>query len=265
MNMNLKDKVAIVTGAAKGIGRGIALKLAGEGSNIVVADILTDDAEAVAEQLVKMGTKSIALKLDVTSRKKIESVFARIMEEYKQIDILVTCAGVEQIPCSTIEIDEKEWDKVLNVNLKGALYCCQVAGREMMKRQYGKIITISSLNGKTGVPHTAAYNISKFGVIGLTKTLANELAPYNINVNSICPGLTDTELLARVWARRAAILNLDKEEIFNNAINHIPMKRLATADDIAKLAVFLASDHSSYITGEAMSVTGGLTEVQFSR
>jgi len=263
MNMNLEGKVALITGAAKGIGNGIALKLASEGANIVAADVLIKEAERVARQLVEMGTRSMALKLDVTSKKEIENVLTQIMDQYGKIDILVTCAGVEQIPCSAIEIDEKEWDKVLNINLKGTLYCCQVVGREMMKQKYGKIITISSLNGKTGVPYTVAYNISKFGVIGLTKTLANELAPYNINVNSICPGLTDTELLARVWERRASILGVSREEVYRSAINNIPLKRLGIPNDLGNIAVFLASDHSNYITGELIHVTGGLSEVVF--
>lgn len=211
--MKLQGRVALITGAAKGIGKGIALKLCAEGANIIVADILVDAAEETAQQLVKLGTNSIAAKLDVTAKMDIESLLARIMAEYKRIDILVTCAGVEQIPCSVVELDEKEWDRVLNINLKGVLYSCQVVAGEMIKQKYGKIITISSLNGKTGVPYTVAYNISKFGVIGLTKTLANELAIYNINVNSVCPGPTGTDLLEKVWKRRAAISGASKEEV----------------------------------------------------
>jgi NAD(P)-dependent dehydrogenase (short-subunit alcohol dehydrogenase family) len=265
VNKSLEGKVALVTGAAKGIGKGIALKLSQEGANIVVADILINEAEVVAQQLIEMGTKSMAIKLDVTSKQEIENVFALIMDRYRKIEILVTCAGTEQTPCSVIEIDEREWNHVLNVNLMGTLYCCQVVGREMIKQRYGKIITISSLNGKTGVPYTVAYNVSKFGVIGLTKTLANELAPYHINVSNICPGLTDTELLARVWNIRASMLGVSVEELYKNAIKNISLKRLAIPDDLGNLAVFLASDQSSYITGEIINVAGGLTEVVFSR
>lgn len=248
--MNLEGKVALITGGAKGIGRGIAFKLSNEGANRVVADILIKEAQEVAEELVELGTNSIALRLDVTSKKEIEDLLALIIDKYRKIDILVACAGIEQKPCPVIEIADEEWDRVLNINLRGVLYCCQFVGREMIKQKYGKIITISSLNGKTGVPYTVAYNVSKFGIIGLTKTLANELAAYNIFVNSVCPGPTNTELLERVWERKALILGVSKEQVYKNAIRNIPLQRLATADDIGDLVVFLASERSKYITGE---------------
>lgn len=247
--MRLNNKTAIVTGARRGIGRAIALALAREGANVVVSDISQKDCQKVVDEIEELGRKGLALKCDVSSSDDVENMVKRTVAEFGRVDILVNNAGI-LTSNPFLELTDEDWDKTLNVNLKGQFLCARAAAREMVKNKWGRIINIASISsGGCGIafPLIAHYTVSKGGVMALTKALALELTPQGINVNAICPGAVDTDIakgikeggqLAQVLAR-------------------IPKGRLGQPEDIASLAVFLASEESDYISGAAIVIDGG--------
>jgi NAD(P)-dependent dehydrogenase (short-subunit alcohol dehydrogenase family) len=246
----LKGKTAIVTGGRRGIGRAIALTLAGAGADIVIADIVTDDhkIEGVAAEIKKIGRRCLTIRADVSSRGDVEEMTRRASQRFHRIDILVNCAGV-WIPGQTlIETPEKNWDKVIDTNLKGTYFCCQAVGKVMVRQADGNIINLSSqvgLNPGTGV---GAYSVSKAGIIMLTRQLALELAAKNIRVNALAPGIVKTDFNREIWGNPEAERRLSLG---------VPLGRLAEPEDVARAAVFLASKDSSYITGSVIPVDGG--------
>ncbi|MEM2338952.1 MAG: glucose 1-dehydrogenase [Nitrososphaerales archaeon] len=248
--MKLKDKVAIVTGAGRGIGREIALLFANEGANIVVNDIAYESAQEVAKEIENMGRVALAIKADVSNSFNVNHMGQRVLEKFNRIDILVNNAGIPLVKPAE-EMNEDEWDKVLNVNLKGPFLCSTAVGKIMIKQKSGKIINISSIAGINAFPFRIAYCTSKAGLIMLTKVLAIEWAKYNINVNAIAPGYVKTEMIAELV--RKGVINYESLE------KRIPMGRLAAMSDIAKTALFLASDESNYINGSVIVVDGGWT------
>ena len=270
---NLEGKVALVTGAGgeHGIGRGIALRLAQEGADVVVTDITTKpyaDAEwgglpAVQAEIEAMECRALALTCDVTEEASVSSAMQKALETMGRVDILVNNAGAraagDRVP--VIDLPKNEWDRVLNVNLTGTFLCSQAAARHMLSRgDGGRIINISSTAGKRGVARFAAYCSSKFGVIGFTQSLAQELAPHNITVNAICPSLTNTERIghmASVLSDPSLPLEEATDNLLAKSLAGTPIGRLASPQDLARTVAFLASDEADFLTGLAIPVAGG--------
>ena len=244
--MELKDKVALVTGGGQGIGRVIGDNLAKFGAHVVLGDINLENAEKSAKAILANGGSASATLLNVADPENVKEVFDSIVKEFKPLDILVNNAGITKDGLF-VRMKEDDWDRVLAVNLKGSFLCGQQAAKQMMKQRQGAIVNIASIVGVMGNAGQANYSASKAGLIGLTKTMARELAPRNITVNAVAPGFIDTEM-TRV---------LD-EKIKDKLIEQIPLSRLGLPDDIAHSVAFLVSDRSSYITGQVMNVNGGM-------
>ncbi len=247
--MKLDNKIAIVTGARKGIGRAIALALAKEGANVVVSDVSQEDCQKVVTEIKALGRKGLALKCDVSSRVEVEDMIRRTVAEFGKVDILVNNAGVISFK-PFLELTDEDWDNTLNVNLKGQFLCARAVAGEMVKNKWGRIINVASISsGGCGIafPLIAHYTASKGGVMALTEALALELTPQGINVNAICPGAIDTDM-AKGTKESGQI---------EQVLLRIPKGRLGQPEDIANLAVFLASEESDYISGAAIVIDGG--------
>jgi NAD(P)-dependent dehydrogenase (short-subunit alcohol dehydrogenase family) len=247
--MRLSDKTAIVTGARRGIGRAIALALAREGANVVVSDISQKDCQKVVDEIERMGRRGLALKCDVSSSNDVEDMVKRTVAKFGRVDILVNNAGILTFK-PFLELTDEDWDKILNVNLRGQFLCARAAAREMTKNKWGRIINIASISsGGCGIafPLIAHYTASKGGVMALTEALALELTSQGINVNAICPGAIDTEMSKGV----------KESGQLAQLLARIPKGRLGQPEEIASLAVFLASEESDYISGAAIVIDGG--------
>lgn len=248
--MRFKDKVAIITGGNRGIGKGISLRLAKEGAKIVIAARDKTAAKNVMEEIQKYGQECIFIKTDVCNKKEVDGMVERVINKFSKIDILVNNAGVV-IRCPFLELSEEIWDKTLNINLKGYYLCAQAVAKEMVKRDKGgKIVNITSVQGLKVWPeyfHTP-YEVSKAGIIMLTKQLAYELAPYRINVNAIGPGPTKTELFNKI--------SKDPERI-KSVTKRIPLGRVAKPSDVAGAVAYLSSEDADYVTGITLFVDGG--------
>ncbi|HNR67108.1 MAG TPA: 3-oxoacyl-[acyl-carrier-protein] reductase [bacterium] len=242
----LQDQVALVTGAARGIGRTIALKFAENGAHLVLSDLDLAGAEGVAREIEALGRQAISVEADVSNLEQADQLVKRAIEHWGRIDILVNNAGITR-DSSLIRMDESQWDMVIRVNLKGTFNCLKAATRPMMKQKKGRIINISSVVGVMGNAGQANYAASKAGVIGLTKSAAKELAGRNILVNAVAPGFIETEMTLAL-----------PEKIIENYKTLIPLQRLGRPEDVAEVCVFLAGPHSSYITGQVIHVDGGM-------
>jgi NAD(P)-dependent dehydrogenase (short-subunit alcohol dehydrogenase family) len=247
--MKLDKRTAIVTGARRGIGRAIALALAKEGANVVVSDISQEDCQKVVSQIEKLGRKGLALKCDVTSTAEVEDMVRKTVEKFGKLDILVNNAGIIAFK-PFLELTDEDWDSILTVNLKGQFLCARAAAKEMIKNKWGRIINTASISsGGCGIafPLIAHYTASKGGVIALTEALALELTPRGINVNAICPGAVDTDMAK----------GIKEGGQLQQVLSRIPKGRLGQPEDIAHLAVFLASEEADYISGTAIVIDGG--------
>ena len=246
--MRLKDQVAIVTGSGQGIGRGIALALAKEGAKIVVTDV-TDKIFEVIKEIQNLGSQALAIKADVSSTTQVGEMVKKSIEKFGRIDILVNNAGIYPFK-PLIEMTEADWDKVLNVNLKGVFNCTRSTIPHMMNQKSGKIINIASIAGAViGFSALTHYSASKGGIVGFTRSTALELAPFGINVNAIAPGSIETP---------GAKMDMNAEST-KQFLQAIPLRRIGQPEDIANAVIFLASDESSYITGQCLVVDGGYT------
>jgi NAD(P)-dependent dehydrogenase (short-subunit alcohol dehydrogenase family) len=249
----LTGKVAIVTGASSGIGKAIALRLAKEGADVVVVcDRDVSSGKKVAQEVMEMGTKSLFVKADVSKSNDVDQLIKKTFERFGKIDILVNNAGIVRIDAVT-EVKEEDWDAIFNVNVKGAFLCARAAAKEMIKQKAGKIINISSTMGKTGFPFFSAYSASKAAIIGLTQSLARELAPLNIRVNAVCPGVISGTKMRKWLAKEFAKRKLTKERMGVSA----PPLGIGTPEDVARVVLFLASEESDYLIGQALNVDGG--------
>jgi NAD(P)-dependent dehydrogenase (short-subunit alcohol dehydrogenase family) len=242
----LQDKVAIVTGAGRGIGRAIALRFAAEGARLLIADLVGENAEKTAAGIREAGSMARPLRVDVSRQEDVAAMIGEAQNAWNRVDILVNVAGVG-LTKSLLDTTLAQWDHVLRVNLTGTFLCAQAAARVMVEQRSGKIINIASLSGQRGGTGRAAYGASKAGVTALTKVMAVELAPYGITVNEIAPGPVNTEMTAVTHdeATRQAYYNL------------IPMRRYAERDEIADAAVFLASKEADFVNGHTLNVDGG--------
>jgi len=244
--MRLKDKVALVTGGGRGIGKAIVLALAKEGADIVTCDINLENLKEVASEVEKLGRKVLILKADVSKMGEVEEMVKKALDKFTKIDILVNNAGITRDNL-ILRMSEEEWDQVLDINLKGTFNCLKTVTRPMMKARSGRIINIASVVGIMGNPGQANYAASKAGIIGLTKSAAKELASRGINVNAIAPGFIKTRMTEAL-----------DDEVKERLTSQIPLKRLGETTDVANLVVFLASNDASYITGEVVKIDGGM-------
>jgi 2-hydroxycyclohexanecarboxyl-CoA dehydrogenase len=248
----LEGKVAIVTGAAQGIGRAIAMRIAAEGAAVAVADIQADKAESTAAEIRAAGGKAIAVKLDVSRLDDAIAAADRVERELGPIDILVNNAGWDKVE-PFLDNTPETWDRVIAINFRGPINCCKAVAARMQSRKRGKIVSISSDAARVGSTGEAVYAGCKAGIIGFSKTLARELARYQINVNVVCPGPTETQLLRDAMAGREGVLDA--------MARGIPFRRLGKPEDLAGAVAFLASPDADFVTGQVLSVSGGLTMV----
>lgn len=246
--MGLSGKVALITGSARGIGKAIALELANHGAKIVINDILPkNEIDKTLEEIRKSSDQAIGIRADITIFEEVESMVKEIINKFGKIDILVNNAGIIR-DSLLIRMKEEDWDAVININLKGTFNCSKTVAKYMMRQKSGgKIVNISSVIGLVGNIGQANYAASKAGIIGLTKSIAKELALRNINVNAIAPGFIETDMTKRL-----------SEKVRKDLQQQIPLKRLGTVKDIAKVVYFLVSDNANYITGQVINVDGGM-------
>ena len=243
--MRLQGRVAAITGGALGIGRASALTFAAEGAVVALGDVELDAAEAVAREITGRGGKAIAVGVDVGEAGQVQAFVDRVVAEFGRLDVMFANAGIAH-SAPFLEHAEAQWHRVLRVNLTGVFLCCQAAARQMVKQGGGRIITTASINGFRGVENLVGYNAAKAGVVELTRTMAVELAGYHITANAIAPAQIDTRLTRSL-----------PEDARRRRVERIPMGRFGEPDEVARVALFLASDDASYITGHTLAVDGG--------
>ncbi|MEA1964527.1 MAG: 3-oxoacyl-[acyl-carrier-protein] reductase [Candidatus Aerophobetes bacterium] len=244
--MGLEGKVAIVTGGARGIGKQICLRLAREGAKIAIFDIEEASLKEVTVQIKNTGSEALSLGVDISNFEKVDRAVKKVIDRFERIDILINNAGVNKDKL-LLRMREEDWDKVLQVNLKGAFNCLRAVIRAMVKQREGRVINISSVIGLRGNIGQANYAASKAGIIGLTKSVAKEVGRYGITVNVIAPGFIDTPMTEKLQGK-------EKEKL----ISQIPVGRMGKPEEVASLASFLASNEANYITGEVIKIDGGM-------
>jgi len=244
--MKLKDKVALITGGAQGIGRQICLTFANEGADIVIGDVNLEQAKKTKQEIGALGRKAEAEELDVADYSKVQNAINKILDKFKKIDILVNNAGIT-LDNLILKMSETDWERVIKVNLTGTFNCTKAVSRAMLKQKAGKIINISSIIGLIGNTGQANYSASKAGVIALTKTTAKELGSRNINVNAVAPGFIQTQMTERL-----------PEDVKMRMLDEIPLRRFGNPEDVASACLFLASEEADYITGQTIIVDGGM-------
>ena len=252
--MVLKDRVAIITGGARGMGRAIALRFAREGCSSVIADLLDKEGEKTVADVKKAGKDAIYVRCDVTDSAKVKEMVAKAIVKFKKVDIMVNCAGIGKPPKLINDISEEEYDKVVAVNMKSIFLCFQAIAPHMKANKYGKIIIISSLAGISPSPFAIHYAAAKAGAKHLSDCFALEMAKYNVTVNAILPGMIRTDMTHDF----APPMIKDLDAFMGEMAKGIPLGREGTVEDIASAALFLASDESSYITGDSIRVGGGM-------
>lgn len=252
------NRVAIVTGAARGIGRAIALRLAKDGLDIVVNDINSKNAEKVSREIEAIGKKALAITADVSIKDEVYGMVDQVVEKFGRLDVMVANAGITFVK-PFIEVDVDEWDRVFSINTRGVFLCDQAAARQMIKQKNGKIINCSSIAGVQGTTNLlSTYSGSKFAVRGFSQVLSRELAPYGITVNVFCPGVVDTEMWGEADEQMVNYMGLEKGGALKHYSKDIPLGRIEVPDDVAGCVSFLASPDSDYMTGQTLIIDGGL-------
>ncbi len=258
---DLGGKVAVVTGGAQGIGYGVCEAFGAAGCRVVIADIHRERMEKASKNLVTRGYRCESIEVDVTNENSVRKMVQQVKAKQGAIDILVNSAGTPPNVVPLIHLSTAEWSRVLNVNLSGVFLCCREVGALMVQQESGRIINIASLNSVSAAALSASYNVAKAGVVSLTQTLATELAPFGVNVNAISPGPITTEFHDTVMPQRAATLGITREAMEERVRASIPLQRWGKPEDVARVALFLASDQSEWITGQNLIVAGGLAGV----
>jgi 3-oxoacyl-[acyl-carrier protein] reductase len=243
--MRLKDKKAIVTGAGQGIGRSIAMKFAQEGADVAIVEMNAATGVETQREIEKLGRMALSLTVDVANQNQVQGMVRQVLSAWGKIDILVNNAGFDR-GGTLLKVKEEDWDAVLGVHLKGTLNCIQAVADHMIENRYGKIVNMSSIWGKSGAISEICYSSAKAGLIGLTKSVARELAKYQINVNVVLPGLILTPTIAKM-----------PEKYQKMVIENTPLRRLGRPEEVANVVAFLASDEASYMTGATVEVSGG--------
>jgi NAD(P)-dependent dehydrogenase (short-subunit alcohol dehydrogenase family) len=249
MNVSLEDNVALVTGGSRGIGKAIALGLARAGADVVIASRKLSDLQKVADEIGSLGRNALALPAHVAKIEEIDTLVNKVIDTFGKIDILVNNAGFNPVMDSALDIDERAWDVIMNLNLKGLFFLSQAVARLMRQHGGGKIVNISSVEGITPTI-LPVYSISKAGIIMATKVMAKEWAQYNIRVNAVAPGLTKTRFSEALWGN---------EQILQAAMSRTPMARIAEPEDMVGTVLYLTSDLASHVTGQIVAVDGGYT------
>src|SRR5216683_4955715 len=255
--MELQGQVAIVTGAGRGIGRATALELAREGADIVIAELDQAGAKRTAEEVGALGRRSLATATDVTSRADLRAMVDRTKAEFGRIDILVNNAGIYRAAAS-VDVTEEHWDAVMNINAKAVFFASQAVLPTMVAQKRGVIVSLASMAGKVGSRTNVPYNASKAAVISITKSLALAHAADGIRVNCVCPGFVETDMWTRVSTELGALTGVPAEEFTRRRLASVPLGRMERPEDVASVIGFLASSRAGYMTGQAISVDGGL-------
>jgi 3-oxoacyl-[acyl-carrier protein] reductase len=247
--MDLKGKVAIVTGAGKGLGWGIAERLARDGASLGIAEIDPQSGREKTEALSRGGREALYIQADVSRWADVESMAKKVVERFGRIDILVNNAGLMGNYYPVVDYPEEEWDRLIDVNLKGTFLCCKAVLPTMIRQRYGKIVSLASVAGKEGNARMPAYSSSKAAVMALTKGIAKEVASFNINVNCVSPALCETDMAKDMTPEQRALL-----------VSKIPLGRLGRVEEVAAVVKFLASDESSFVTGQCYDISGGRSD-----
>jgi meso-butanediol dehydrogenase/(S,S)-butanediol dehydrogenase/diacetyl reductase len=255
--MDFEDKVVLVTGSTRGIGRGIALAFAREGALVAVNGTKSDLCEKVADEVDSSGGKGLSVPGDISKTNVVKNIFQKVIGDFGRLDILVNNAGIVYVVDCTDTTDE-QWDRTMAVNCRGVFLCAREASRHMVGRKAGKIINVASQLGKSGVARYTHYCASKFAVVGFTQALARELAPHGINVNAVCPGIVDTDMMDEELKVLTKVTGKSEDELREEFLNVIPLGRYETPEDVANLVLFLASEGAAYMTGQSINVTGGV-------
>ncbi len=270
MEQRLLDKIAIVTGAGQGIGKGVALRLAREGAHVVIAEFNPETAEAAAAEVRALARRALAYPIDLSDVAQVQPMVDRVAAEFGRIDILVNNAGRVQTKYM-LDLSPEDWDRVVDTNQRGLFFCLQAVARQMIAQipdeirnadraphSFGKIVNFSSIAGRSGRPYSTHYSAAKTAVISITKSAALGLAKYNINVNAVAPGLVPTPMWAQIDSERGQIFGSKPGEAMANFIETIPLKRAATPEDLAGAVAFFCTADADYVTGQCLNVDGGL-------
>ncbi len=269
MEQRLNGKIAIVTGSGQGIGKAVALRLAHEGADVVVADIDLEKAQQTAQEIRALGRRATAYGIDVAIVAEIQRMVDSVVAEFGRVDILVNCAGIVQAK-PFLEMTEDDWDRILGVNLKGTTFCIKAVAAQMIRqvpeqvkaagragRSYGKIVNFSSISGRRGRALQLHYAASKTAIISVTQSAALALSPYNINVNAVAPGVVPTAMWEQIDRQCSHIFGTEPGQAMSDFIEKIPLKRAGSTEDVAGAVAFLCSSDADYITGQTLNVDGG--------
>ena len=249
-HFSLEGKAAIVTGSGQGIGKAIALTFARAGADLVIADLNSTTSKSTADAISDLGRQALVVPVDVRDKNQIDNMVNKTLEKFKRIDILVNNAGGGYTTVPLLEMSEEDWDKFVTLNLKSTFLCCKAVGKVMVQQKRGNIVNMASMVVFGAYPLGANYSAAKAGVKNLTETLAVELGPYNIRVNALAPGVIETPMTAELYQKRP--------ELKEQRLKSIPLKRLGKPEDVANVALFLASDASGYVTGQTIIINGAM-------
>ncbi len=260
--MRLEGKAAIVTGAGRGIGRGVALRLAREGADVAVVDIQGDLADQTAGEIERLGRSPLALPTDVSDSAAVAEMVGSVHSKYGHVDILVNSAAII-VTTPMVETREEDWDRIMAINLKGTFLCCKAAVPHMMAQRSGKIVNFYSSGAKYGSPNSTAYAATKFGVWGFSLSLAVELAPHGINVNCVSPGVIDTEMIRDVFTAKSRLAGKEVDAVRAEITSQMPLGRMGTPEDIAGAVAYLVSSDADYVTGHVLEVSSAMNRLRF--